>query len=191
MSTTLHENLCKFNTQSHEWDGHKAVQLLNRLSYKQCLQLIDFPIPVQDDSISVKIKLKISGSKLPNAHYFVGIVPDCFKQFDRSIFSSTFKKDNALQSVYGFFGIKDYYIRDGINGWASSWHLQNDADDNILFDNESIICMEYDGKMKQLKLINYETKGLKGAIKIPPTSDVTYWYPAISLRHRDDSVQIV
>ena len=58
--------------------------------------------------------------------------------------------------------------------------------------HDDIISMEYDGELKKLSLKNFKTDALICTFMIAVLKTTPkYYYPAISLRDRGDSVQIV
>ena len=141
--------------------------------------LIDFPISVNDDTINIKINLKINGKGLPNGVHFIGIVPDTFKRFDKSIYGIP---SNKRQDISGDFGIRC---------WGALENGKEASTKGGDFNDGDIICMEYKGKSKQLKLTRHTTKELLITLNVEPKGHFNHWYPAISLRDRNDSIEIV
>ena len=157
--------------------------------------LIDIPIPIHSNLFKMKINLKINTTQwLQNGHNFIGIVPDTFNAFNQSLLMSIWNKN--VDHVYGRFGI----------GNESPWGIWNGLEFNRTnFETKygdygqqsltemynAIFCMEYDGESKELKLTNFETKTLIHNFKIECSETPKYYYPAVSLRDKNDSVQIV
>ena len=165
------------------------------INYVVSTILIDCPIPTKDDSFKIKMNLKISTlGKLRNGHHFIGIVPESFNYFGQTLLMADWESNTS--HVYGRCGVN------GIWGFWNGTLINNKkrlkpkygecGPQSLEEMNNKIICMEYDGELKQLKLSNFETGKLIFSFKIDCSdANVKYHYPAISLRDRNDSVQIV
>ena len=128
--------------------------------------LIDLAIDVNDDECKYEWKIRIDAKleSLNNYHYFIGVASNRAKNFEYSAHA-------GLQDAYG--------TRHGNYGV-------------VKFRNKEIICIQYDGKLKQLKYINDETEEELGVVKLPPNiSAITHWYPAVSLRDNKDTAEII
>ena len=60
------------------------------------------------------------------------------------------------------------------------------------YKNDDIVECHYDGKLNQFTLTNATNKALICGFELnPPVKTVKYWYPAISLRDKNDYVEII
>ena len=161
--------------------------------------LIDLPIPINDKSFKIKWRIKINGRRFPNGHYFIGIATDKFNAFDKTIWSQSTK------NVYGVYG---YELNDGNNKavalvWnGTTYHYEYDAqkikemflvigDSN--YGNEEIVECQYNGELNQLKIskVKSDCNEIICVFQMKqPSDDSRCYYPVISLRDENDTVEI-
>lgn len=177
----------------------KPQSIYYRSDFVATSLLIDLPIPVQDKKIKLKWNIKINALTIPNGHYFIGIVSDRFPAFDDSVWMQAHQK----KIVYGVFGnplLKDGCLMNSIiwNGDNSFYghllesHSHRFKIGNSNFQSDDIVTIEYDGKLKQLKIYKQHSNELICEFYLKSASSrIRYYYPAVSLKDAGDYVQIV
>ena len=169
----------------------------------QTTLLIDLPIPVNDDEININWKVKITANGLSNGHYFIGIVPDKYDDFDNTVWLHATYKETP--DIYGVCGLANLSNSNGeINCYNIIWNGKRDPKFKELvtehckvgennYKSEEIISCQYDGKSKQFALKKFKDEALICNMEISSLSceSIKYFYPAISLRDEGDIVQII
>ena len=162
---------------------------------------IDLPIPVQDNKIKLEWRVKINGLSIPNGHYFIGIVSDRYKYFDTTVWM----KANQKNIIYGVFGNSLLDADDGtltntiiwngdsaFFGQSPKSHSHRFKIGESNFKSDDIVTVQYDGALKQLKIIRQKNNQLICEFYLKtPSNRIKYYYPAISLKDLNDYVQIV
>ena len=189
-------------------DNHHAIVLdVNSSFYNHQTLLIDLPIPISDNNLKLKWRLKINSPQLPNGHYFIGIVSDDLTNFDETIWEKYFTATNftvatnhKFENIYGVFGGSTCWREENSSTFAvhsveekkGEFYEIKDTLINDEYDtNECSLTIVYDGKLKQLTIKNDKRKTIIACLTVRATNNATYWYPAISLRDVGDTVQIV
>ena len=198
----------------------ERLKLLNEhhaIAIKKTTFLIDLPIPVNDDEINIEWTLQIHAPGLQNGHYFIGIVHDKYIDYDTSVWLFTagrysHKPLEEQVDIYGVMG-NPIILEDGLmekssiawNGLRSIGDILTGKNEglhekyckvgkNCYFNDDVVVC-EYNGKLKEFTLRKQkgEDKELicNMRLKEPENEAVKYWYPAISLRDKDDYVLIL
>ena len=173
--------------------------------------LIDSPIPVNNTSINIEWKLKITAPALPNGHYFIGIVLNQFNHFHYTVWGAS-NRDKSKWRPYGVYGgavfvrniamntFDDCTVDDSgdENHIGDGFHIK-DCLINVSYDSDQhIVFAHYDGELKKLTISKGEQKEFVCTLDLPfiepdvdDENNNKYWYPAISLRDSDDSVEIL
>ena len=192
----------------------ESTKLMNEyhaklITNKRSTLLIDLPIPVHDNEINIKWYLKIHAKGLSNGHYFIGIVYDKYKHFEETVWIKTSKGWHAntkqQTDIYGICGNPidvDTEVALGTivcNGLKGQTLIQSAGYEQYIkigeknYQNDDIVECHYDGKLKQFTLS--KATGIKQLICSfelqTPSNSVKYWYPALSLRDKDDYIEII
>ena len=150
--------------------------------------LLNVAIPVIDNRCKYEWKIRINAQKRStgNYHYFIGVASNKCKNFEASA-------HEGLKHSYGILG--------GIAGIVINGRSTSDKEcrhkRKFMFNNENIICIEYDGKTKQLtfsKVVNNKTNEMTQIyiLSLPKDNkEITHWYPAISIKDPGDTAEIV
>ena len=162
--------------------------------------LIDLPIPANDDTFKIKWNVKFNVRSLPNGHYFIGIAGDKFNHFDNTMWYAMASYepgifgiccnpiwDKELQQT----GDADVFVWNSKHMHDHQTVRKNFETGTINLENDEIICCEYDGSKKELKMIKLQSNELLFAAKLISNDELKYWYPVISLRDENDIIEIV
>ena len=105
------------------------------------------------------------------------------------------KKINANNLIWN--GERYRWLPQADDGYDEDQQKLINCNDNVIvgesnYKSDEIIHCEYNGKLKEFKILKLATKALIAKFKIKqPIDDTKYFYPAISLRNPGDSVQII
>ena len=111
-------------------------------------------------------------------------------------------QSNQKKIVYGVFGnplLRDGYLINSIIwngdnsflGHSRESHSHRFKVGKSNFQSDDIVTVEYNGKLKQLKIYKHKNQELICEFYLKTASNrIKYYYPAISLKDADDYVQI-
>ena len=182
-------------------DSEVIARLINIAKSNQTIESairdLGNQLPFEDETnVQVAQTMMNHVNDTVNEYNFIGIVPNNFRYL--KLKKKTIKHNN----VYGilscivfppaiwnsnFFYINQDEPKYGTRGLGSYFNQEDD---------EQIISMEYNGKLRQLKFTNYVTGQLIFDMKLKQTHDcvdsnIQYWYPAICFNDKIKSVQIL
>eukprot|EP01084_Bolivina_argentea_P090482 163037_1 len=132
-------------------------------------------IPFPNDGISM-VTFNYTLTQKNNRVSFIGVVPAKCDNFDKTAF-------DGLKKCYGISGQKQYVFKGS--------GMQRDDKYKSSFSkycNNNNICIQFDSKNLMLTFLVQNTQKIMYSMKLPSNNQ---WFPAISLRNKDDSCQIV
>eukprot|EP01083_Nonionella_stella_P171136 583842_1 len=150
-------------------DKYNVVLSGNGSSSARCT----LPFPLNGKSM-IRIRYRLTQKN--NRVSFIGVVSDKCDNFDKTAF-------DGLKKCYGISGQKAFVFKGS--------GMQRDDKYKSSFSkhcNDHNICIVFDSNESTLTFVIEDLQKIIYSLKLPPNNQ---WFPAISLRNKDDGCQIV